>query len=215
MALTGMHGFEYTQGSRGDATRYIQQMLIDQGYLAAGQADGVYGPKTETAVKAFQEANGLDVSGIVDLPTQFKLAELESGFTQVEGQSYEYAGLNRYGVYRFDGGVYIGLVKSDRSYQEGTLYYEDGTTYAGPFKNNQRSGKGEAWYPNGDYYVGNWQNDKMNGKGIYHFGSVNSTEQYDGEWVDGQMSGKGVYTMADGTTIKGKWENNQQVGWWK
>ena len=213
--LSGMHGFEYAQGSRGDATRYIQQMLIDQGYLAAGQADGVCGPKTETAVKAFQEANGLAVTGIVDLPTQFKLAELESGFAQVEGQRYEYAGLNRYGVYRFDGGVYIGLVKADQSYQEGTLYYEDGTTYAGAFKDNQRSGKGEAWYPNGDYYNGNWKNDKMNGKGVYHFGKVDSVEQYDGEWIDGMMSGKGIYTMADGTTIKGIWENNQQIGWWK
>lgn len=190
-------------------------MLIDQGYLAAGQADGVYGPKTETAIKAFQEANEMAVTGIVDLSTQFKLAELETGFAQVEGQSYEYAGLNRYGVYRFDGGAFIGIVKADQSYQEGTLYYEDGTTYAGTFKGNQRSGKGEAWYPNGDYYTGNWQNDKMNGKGVYHFGAVDSVEQYDGEWVDGMMSGKGIYTMADGTTIKGIWENNQQIGWWK
>ena len=163
----------------------------------------------------FQESNDLPVTGVVDLVTQFKLAELESGFETIEGQDYEYAGLQRYGVYKFDDGVFIGIVRSDRSYQEGTLYYEDGSSYAGPFKNNQRNGKGEAWFPNGDYYVGNWKDDKMNGKGIYHFGSPDSTEQYDGEWVDGKMSGKGTYTFADGTTVKAIWEDNQQIGWWK
>lgn len=213
--LDGVCGFSFSVGNRGDATRFIQQMLIDQSYLSAGQADGVYGSKTEMAVKRFQEANGIESTGIVDLATQFKLAELESGFKQVEGQTYEYAGLDRYGVYRFDDGVFIGVLKKDQSYQEGTLYYEDGSIYAGPFKNNQRNGKGEAWFPNGDYYIGNWKDDQMSGKGVYHFGSVDSVEQYDGEWVNGQMSGKGTYTMADGTTIKAIWENNQQVGWWK
>ena len=214
-ALQEVHGFEYARGSKGDAVKYIQQMLIDQSFLPAGQADGSYGPKTEAAVASFQESCGLSPTGIADLSTQFRLSESETGFMQVEGQSYEFAGLQRYGVYKFSGGLYIGLLRSDQSYQEGTLIYDDGTTYAGQFKNNLRNGKGEAWYPNGDYYSGSWQNDLMSGKGIYHFGSVDSIEQYDGEWVDGQMSGKGVYTMPDGSTIKGKWEHNQQIGWWK
>ena len=213
--LKGVHGYEFARGSKGDAVKYIQQMLIDQTFLPAGQADGSYGPKTETAVASFQESNGLNPTGIADLSTQYLLSELETGFIPVEGKNYEFAGLQRYGVYKFSGGIYIGTLRSDQSYQEGTLIYDNGTSYAGQFKNNQRNGKGEAWYQNGDYYSGNWSGDLMNGKGIYHFGAIDSTEQYDGEWVDGKMSGKGVYTMSDGTTIKGKWENNQQIGWWK
>ena len=190
-------------------------MLIDQSYLSSGQADGAFGPKTEAAVIEFQKANGLDPTGVVDLSTQFMLSEQESGFSPVSGRAYEYAGLKRYGVYRFEGGVFIGILRSDQSYQEGSMMYDDGSVYAGPFKNNLRNGKGEAWFPNGDYYVGNWKDDQMNGKGVYHFGSETSIEQYDGEWIDGRMSGKGIYTLSYGTTIKGKWENNRQIGWWK
>lgn len=212
--LEGAQGYAHGRGSRGEAVRSIQQMLNDQSYLPDDQIDGIFGPKTEAAVQAFQEANGLMSTGIADLPTQFRLAELESGFALVEGKPYEYAGLVTYGVYRFEGGVFIGLVDGDGSYRDGTLYYRDGATYAGSFKNNQRSGKGEAWFPNGDYYSGDWKDDNMNGEGVYHFGAVDSIEKYDGEWRDGRMSGKGTYTFPDGCTIKAVWEDNRQTGWW-
>ena len=214
-ALQGFHGLEYGKGSKGDAVKYIQQMLIDQTYLSDGKADGAYGAKSEQAVRSFQENNGLPPTGIADLSTQYMLAEMETGFSRAEGEEYEFAGLDRYGVYKFEGGIYIGLLRNDGSYQEGTQIYDNGTIYVGPFKNNMRDGKGQAWYLNGDYYNGNWKNDLMNGKGVYHFGSEGSTEQYDGEWVDGTMTGKGTYTLPNGKKIKGIWENNQQIGWWK
>src|SRR6187200_2752905 len=44
---------------RGQTVRRLQEAL------GAG-ADGVFGPGTEKAVKAFQESNGLPVSGVVD-----------------------------------------------------------------------------------------------------------------------------------------------------
>ena len=214
-SLQGVHGFEYVRGSKGDAVKYIQQMLIDQSFLPAGQADGSFGAKTEAAIIDFQNKNGLNPTGIADISTQYMLAEQENGFEEIEGREYEYAGLNRFGVYRFDGGIFIGLLRNDKSYQEGTQIFDNGIIYIGSFKNNQRNGKGEAWYPNGDYYTGDWQNDLMNGKGVYHFGSEDSIEKYDGDWVDGKMSGKGTYTLNDGSTIKARWENNQQIGWWK
>ena len=46
------------RGSRGDEVKQVQTLLgID--------ADGIFGKKTEAAVKAFQAANGLKVDGIV------------------------------------------------------------------------------------------------------------------------------------------------------
>ncbi len=51
------------KGSKGDDVKELQQRLIDLGYLT-GTADGDFGGKTETALKAFQAANGLEETGI-------------------------------------------------------------------------------------------------------------------------------------------------------
>ena len=54
----------YRQGSTGDAVRTIQTKLSNWGYFS-GAIDGIYGPKTEEAVKYFQRKNGLTADGIV------------------------------------------------------------------------------------------------------------------------------------------------------
>ena len=46
-----------------DAVKRMQERLIQLGYLANG-ADGDFGPKTTAALKAFQEAAGLDADGV-------------------------------------------------------------------------------------------------------------------------------------------------------
>ena len=51
-------------GAKGDNVKEVQEMLISQGYLE-DVADGKFGPKTEKAVLAFQQDNGLDATGIV------------------------------------------------------------------------------------------------------------------------------------------------------
>ncbi len=50
-------------GSRGEEVRTIQQKLKNWGYYD-GDVDGVFGSKTQAAVKAFQKKNGLTVDGI-------------------------------------------------------------------------------------------------------------------------------------------------------
>ncbi|MBR2053728.1 MAG: peptidoglycan-binding protein, partial [Clostridia bacterium] len=59
------------KGDRGDAVRRLQQRLKDLGYLDS--ADGVYGPKTVSAVTAFQRRNSLSADGIAGSKTQDKL----------------------------------------------------------------------------------------------------------------------------------------------
>ena len=59
---------------RGDKSPYVsdlQNMLIKKG--AAIKADGDFGPATETAVKAFQQKNGLPITGSIDTDTLNKL----------------------------------------------------------------------------------------------------------------------------------------------
>lgn len=50
-------------GSRGPEVEKLQKALIGQGFLS-GKADGIFGPVTQAAVKAFQKAKGLVVDGI-------------------------------------------------------------------------------------------------------------------------------------------------------
>jgi peptidoglycan hydrolase-like protein with peptidoglycan-binding domain len=47
----------------------VQRRLLAQGYTQLGAADGFFGDQTREAVRAFQQAGGLPVSGEVDCAT--------------------------------------------------------------------------------------------------------------------------------------------------
>ena len=53
------------RGDKGEDVRAFQQLLIDQGYLAAGGADGSFGSGTEKAVMQFQKDQGLTADGVI------------------------------------------------------------------------------------------------------------------------------------------------------
>jgi len=53
------------KGSKGDDVKRLQQALIDQGFWT-GKADGQFGKMTEAAVRAAQEAFGMEPTGKVD-----------------------------------------------------------------------------------------------------------------------------------------------------
>jgi peptidoglycan hydrolase-like protein with peptidoglycan-binding domain len=65
------------RGSRGDDVIALQEFLISQGFDI--QADGVYGPLTQSAVSEFQSENGLSADGIFGPNT---LAETEAILTE-------------------------------------------------------------------------------------------------------------------------------------
>lgn len=56
------------RGSHGEDVRELQNALNARGYNC-GTADGIFGKATESAVKAFQKANGLTVDGVVGRAT--------------------------------------------------------------------------------------------------------------------------------------------------
>lgn len=68
------------RGDQGQAVRNLQHTLIVGRYLNEdlihSEADGIFGSRTETAVREFQEKNGLTVDGIVGSATKAKLWEL-------------------------------------------------------------------------------------------------------------------------------------------
>ncbi len=68
VGITTTDASTYRQGSSGDVVRQIQTKLINWGYLS-GSADGIYGSNTVSAVKSFQQKNGLTADGIVGTRT--------------------------------------------------------------------------------------------------------------------------------------------------
>lgn len=61
------------RGNRGEEVRELQELLVEQGYLKAGGADGSFGGGTETALKNFQRDQGLNPDGVAWPQTQKRL----------------------------------------------------------------------------------------------------------------------------------------------
>ncbi len=64
-------------GSRGEAVGALQKKLLGQG-INPGPVDGIFGPKTEEALRRFQEREGLDVDGIAGSKTFTALGMMEA-----------------------------------------------------------------------------------------------------------------------------------------
>ena len=77
------------KGSRGEDVREVQEMLIASGYMEDGKADGIFGPKTEKAVLAFQQDKALDATGIVGEGTYNALKENGAGQEAEEAPAEE------------------------------------------------------------------------------------------------------------------------------
>lgn len=56
------------RGSSGSRVRELQQALVEAGF-DPGPIDGVFGPRTEAALRSYQAAQGYEVTGIADVET--------------------------------------------------------------------------------------------------------------------------------------------------
>lgn len=91
-------GYPLRQGATGEDVVVLQTMLnrIGQNYPAIprlSQVDGIFGPRTEEAVRVFQSVFGLSVDGVVGRATWYKLVFLYVAVTKLselvsEGQSF-------------------------------------------------------------------------------------------------------------------------------
>lgn len=79
---------DVSKGAKGDEVKEIQQILADLGYLT-GKVDGDFGGGTEKAVKAFQAAEGIEETGVVDDKTMEKLHQKQE--EQAEAKRLEEA----------------------------------------------------------------------------------------------------------------------------
>lgn len=73
-------------GSRGEAVKAVQNVLIRHGYVLSGGADGIFGPSTQRAVLHFQRANGIQATGTIT-PATAKLLGLAGGGAAARGSA--------------------------------------------------------------------------------------------------------------------------------
>ena len=89
IALAGrVHADLYKRGASGATVTEIQTRLKAWGYYD-GAVDGVYGSRTEAAVRYFQRKNGLAVDGQVGSATLAALGIPETGGSGGGGGSYD------------------------------------------------------------------------------------------------------------------------------
>lgn len=80
-------GYDLTIGSSGSEVETIQNQLnrISQNYplIPKSAVDGVYGQKTQEAVKVFQSIFNLPQTGVVDYATWYKISDVYVGVTRI------------------------------------------------------------------------------------------------------------------------------------
>ncbi|WP_077616890.1 GH25 family lysozyme [Caenibacillus caldisaponilyticus] len=79
------------RGDRGPAVKDVQLQLNAKGFNC-GAADGIFGPKTESAVKSFQKAAHIAVDGIVGPQTRAALAKYQKPKAASKKASVPYPG---------------------------------------------------------------------------------------------------------------------------
>ncbi|MFF2950317.1 peptidoglycan-binding protein [Kitasatospora sp. NPDC057965] len=66
---------EIAYGDRGTGVKCVQ-LAVNASLHSGLQVDGIWGDRTEAAVRRYQQANGLDVDGIVGIQTGSKMQEV-------------------------------------------------------------------------------------------------------------------------------------------
>ncbi len=87
---TGLPQATLRQGDRGEAVRTLQQSLIRLGYMteaAYNTGPGIFGPRTDAALRAFQRDAGITVDGIYGPQTRQALTQ---ALARVQGNASTY-----------------------------------------------------------------------------------------------------------------------------
>lgn len=78
--------------------------------------------------------------------------------------------------------------------------------YVGGIKDNLQYGEGTLYYTGGNLYAGGWARGCFHGRGVLSY--PKSKEKFNGTWQSGDIKGEGIFTQSNGSTIKGNWNIN-------
>lgn len=165
-------------------------------------------------------------------PVTIVLPDGQSGYTDEyvnpvgNGHVFEYSNGDRYEgglkdglrngegiLYTADGSVWRGNWKDGLLEGEGSFQSAAGFNYEGEFHQGNMDGTGTLTYADGTVYQGTFQNGVKEGTGTQNYldsyGNLYGT--YTGEYKNGQRDGQGTLTLADGSTLSGRWEQDSFV----
>lgn len=97
---------ELKKGDRGGKVLQVQDELHARGYLA-DEGDGQYGKQTEDAVKAFQQENELEATGVVDDETLDRLMNDGEASSRKAQKALEGLGYSDISVFQKDNGLTV------------------------------------------------------------------------------------------------------------
>ena len=211
---------EQAAGLDADQWRRIQSALADQGF-DPGPVDGRPGPRTRSAISAWQRSRGYSGTGsltdaqaeellaaapavrpfgrdwivVANQPCQLWNGGSMSGYTAVWHGACaggKASGKGR-AVWRGKFGLesYEGPMRAGKAHGFGIARYGD-DRYKGEFRNGVRHGRGTMTWARGDRYEGGWRNDLMHGQGT--FTDKYRKSRYEGGYRDGNKHGRGTVT---------------------
>lgn len=204
-----------------------QNRLLALGY-ELGEADGVYGPATRRAVRAFQadwklEVNGaigpelferLAVGGASERPVEDREGCAVRVFDPRPEETVSWSGACVEGAPEGEGRLvrrfrlagrfvewrYEGALSAGEPSGRGVRVDPRGARYEGDWSRGQRHGAGEEVWPDGTRYTGGWRFDLFEGSGRLE---TPSGLTYEGGWEGGLRDGHGVETYANGDRYEG------------
>ena len=205
----GRDGPEQSGASRDESLTREQRIRVQRGLAAlgfdAGPADGMFGPRTRSAIWEWQKAKGLEATGYLTQDEAEALAA-SAGEDRGEGTSQEAS----------SGG------RSDNQ----VLYF----AAAGPKCQGMPEGS-ECWreisnkpgcyvwdtlfWPSWDVeWSGGCSGDTAHGRGNLHWSSAEyfSKGEWAGEIVHGKMSGHWILRLADGSRFEGEFRDGKPNG---
>ena len=195
----------------------IQWGLSAQGF-DPGPADGVFGPRTRVALRAWQEKNEVAVTGHL---TSFAAITLKAA-GKAGGEARPPATLKPFGPnwivvanqpcqiwnpYPIAGETVTwtgGCVDGKGSGKGRTVWRNShGTsTHEGERREGKRHGRGIVVEADGDRFEGEFRNNKAHGRGTFTW---TDGRRFEGEWRSGKPHGRGTFTEPDGDRFEGNW----------
>ncbi len=179
-----------TIGASGEEVTKLQNRLIELGYLS-GKADGVYGQKTASAVKAFQRRAGLTADGIAGNATISALNKENAPHAASGGtdSSYIFPNSSKTKLTRDD---VLSIDKSLWPYARNEIYARHG--YKFDTKKYADYFAGKSWYTPGGFSTGDlnsveWYNMELIAGMEKEFANSNPPKPSGGSSSGGSSSG--------------------------
>lgn len=193
----------------------VQRSLNALGF-DAGQADGIFGPRTRAAIAAWQAAHGLDTTGRLSRDQAEALAAAGEEFWQQEVQEAEVVQSDpesRVLYFAAAGPKCTGMPEGSACWRElanrpGCFYWLEyfspsiaAVEWSGECHGDTAHGRGTQSWPDGSIATGSLMSGKMSGHWIVRYANGAVDE---GPYVDGDRNGFWTSSWPDGERFEGE-----------